>query len=248
MVIDGTGQGVAWYDNEWGYSNRCVELVAKVRRRAAGRGGHQRPPSKADLPRASVRERPLLDGRRGSSVRVDFNVPLEGDGDDAGSPTTRASAPRCRRSSICASAGARLVLVSHLAAAGRRPGALDEAGLARLGELIGADVRWRPPSSGPRSSAWRRAREGEVLMLENSRYEPGETENDPRSRRAGGSGDVYVNDAFGAAHRAHATTEGVAQHLRPRRAACCSSARSGADRGCSTTPSGRSSWSSAAPR
>ena len=64
-----------------------------------------------------------------------------------------------------------------------------------------------------------------MLLLENSRFEPGETENDPKlAERSPRSADLYVNDAFGAAHRAHATTEGVAQLCRPT-PGCCSSAR-----------------------
>ena len=100
-----------------------------------------------------------------------------------------------------------------------RPGVLDGAGVgAASAELLGIDgapgARGRRArrSSGSRSSS----ATGEVLVLENSRFEPGETKNDPALADAlARLGDVYVNDAFGAAHRAHATTEGVARRLRP---------------------------------
>ena len=77
-------------------------------------------------------------------------------------------------------------------------------------------------------------------MLENVRYEPGETKNDPELAAAlAALADVYVNDAFGAAHRAHASTEGVAQLLPSAPPACCSSARSRRCTGCSRTRRGR---------
>jgi phosphoglycerate kinase len=85
----------------------------------------------------------------------------------------------------------------------------------RLSELISADVQLAPEVVGERAAAMSRALEpGEVLLLENSRFEPGETANDPALAAAlAALAEVYVNDAFGAAHRAHATTEGVAHRL-----------------------------------
>jgi phosphoglycerate kinase len=87
---------------------------------------------------------------------------------------------------------------------------------ARLGELLGAEVQLAPGVVGPEVEAdGARLRPGELLLLENSRFEPGETENDPGLAAAlARLADLYVNDAFGAAHRAHASTEGVA-HLLP---------------------------------
>jgi phosphoglycerate kinase len=86
---------------------------------------------------------------------------------------------------------------------------------AHLSGLIGADVHLEPGIAGDDVGRLVEGDPpGDVVLLENSRYEPGETENDPRLAQALASlADVYVNDAFGAAHRAHATTEGVARHL-----------------------------------
>jgi phosphoglycerate kinase len=144
-----------------------------------------------------------VDGKR-VLVRVDFNVPLDGERitDDtrirAALPTIEALRKR----------GARLLLVAHL---GRPKDREPEFSLApaakRLGELLKTDV--------PLAADLDHVPDGEVVMLENSRYEPGETKNDPElAQRLADLADAYVNDAFGAAHRAHASTEGVA-HLLP---------------------------------
>ena len=111
----------------------------------------------------------------------------------------------------------------------------------RLSELLGAEVELAPDLD--------HVPDGDVVMLENVRYEPGETKNDPElAERYAALADVYVNDAFGAAHRAHASTEAVAHLLPQRRRAGCSSARSRRCAASSTTRGGRSSRSSAAPR
>jgi phosphoglycerate kinase len=109
-----------------------------------------------------------------------------------------------------------LVLVSHLG----RPKGVDPAlsmapVAARLGKLLGADVELAPAVVGPEVERMaERLGRGELLMLENSRFEPGETRNDPElAEGLAALGDLYVNDAFGAAHRAHATTAGVADLL-----------------------------------
>ena len=113
---------------------------------------------------------------------------------------------------------ARLVLCSHL---GRPKGRDTETSLRpvcdRLGQLIEAPVHQAPDVVGPevRRGA-ERLQAGSVLLLENTRWERGETKNDPElSRELASLGEAYVNDAFGAAHRAHASTAGVAHHLRP---------------------------------
>jgi len=146
-------------------------------------------------------------------VRVDFNVPLEGDagvGDDtrirAALPTIEAL--RERR--------ARIVLVSHLG----RPEGADPALSLRpvadhLAGLTGADVTLAPAPIGPEALALaENLQPGDILVLENVRFDPRETDNDPDLAHAlAEMADAYVNDAFGAAHRAHASTEGVARLL-----------------------------------
>jgi len=151
-----------------------------------------------------------VEGRR-VLVRVDFNVPLE-HGRVTDDSRIRAALPtiealRDRR--------AKLILVAHLGRPADHEPELSLRPVAdRLAELTGADVTLAPGVVG---EAVRGLADGlgpgEVLMLENVRYEPGETSNDPALARAlADLADVYVDDAFGAAHRAHASTEGVA-HL-----------------------------------
>jgi phosphoglycerate kinase len=157
-------------------------------------------------------------GGRRALVRVDFNVPLEGEGDSrrvADDGRIRAALPTIE---YLRERGARLVLVSHLdRPEGPDPKYSMAPVSARLGELLGIDVRQAPAVVGPEVE-WmaQQLGEGEVLMLENSRFEWGETRNDPALVDSlARLGDMYVNDAFGAAHRAHATTAGVARRLRP---------------------------------
>jgi phosphoglycerate kinase len=157
--------------------------------------------------KASVRDAPV-EGRR-VLVRVDFNVPLA-DGEVADDSRIRAALPTIQ---LLRERGAALVLVSHLG----RPRGVDPAlsmapVAARLADLTGVDVGLAPTVVGPGVEALaRQLSAGDVLMLENCRFEPGETGNDPELARALASlADLYVNDAFGAAHRAHASTEGVA--------------------------------------
>jgi phosphoglycerate kinase len=161
--------------------------------------------------KASVREAEVS-GRR-VLVRVDFNVPLESGrvGDDM---RIRAALPTIE---LLRERGAGLVLASHL---GRPPGKPDPAlSMApvgrRLGELLGIEVTQAPAVVGGDVDLLARGLgPGDVLLLENTRFEPGETENDPRLAEALATlADLFVNDAFGAAHRAHASTEGVARHL-----------------------------------
>ncbi|MBX5470396.1 MAG: phosphoglycerate kinase [Thermoleophilaceae bacterium] len=161
----------------------------------------------------TVRDLEVSEGQR-VLVRVDFNVPLD-DGRVADDARIRAALPTIEE---LRRRGAALVLCSHL---GRPTGRDPKLSLApvtdRLGELIGASVRQAPAVVGPEvRSAVDELRPGEVLVLENTRFEPGETRNDPDlSRALAELGEAYVNDAFGAAHRAHASTAGVAEHLRP---------------------------------
>jgi phosphoglycerate kinase len=166
--------------------------------------------------KASVREAEVS-GRR-VFVRVDFNVPLaDGDGGQrvvADDTRIRAALPTLE---ALRERGAALVLASHL---GRPQGEPDPAlSLApvgrRLGELLGMEVEQAPAVVGGDVELLARGLgPGDVLLLENTRFEPGETENDPQLAEAMAElADLYVNDAFGAAHRAHASTVGVAGHL-----------------------------------
>ncbi|MFL5819179.1 MAG: phosphoglycerate kinase [Solirubrobacteraceae bacterium] len=145
-------------------------------------------------------------------VRVDFNVPLQ-DGRVMDDSRIRAALPtietlRERR--------ARVILVSHLGRPADRERELSLRPAAdRLAELTGADVTVAPGVVGPEVEALvANLDPGDVLMLENVRYEPGETANDAAFAQAlAALADVYVDDAFGAAHRAHASTEGVTHHV-----------------------------------
>jgi phosphoglycerate kinase len=157
-----------------------------------------------------------LDVREGMPVlvRVDFNVPLEGGRvtDDA---RIRAALPTINE---LRGRGAALVLCSHLGRPqGRDPQFSLRPASDRLGELIDKHVYQAPEVVGPEvRRGVARLEAGEILVLENTRFEPGETKNDPElSRELATLGEAYVNDAFGSAHRAHASTAGVTEFLRP---------------------------------
>jgi phosphoglycerate kinase len=152
-------------------------------------------------------------------LRADLNVPLE---HPPGGSARVADDMRIRAALATIEElrgkGASIVLVSHLGRPHDREPELSMRPVAqRLGELLGAEVNCAEAVSGPSVQALAEGlRPAEILVLENVRYEPGETANDPAfASSLAALADVYVDDAFGSAHRAHASTEGVA-HLLPR--------------------------------
>ncbi|MBA2439957.1 MAG: phosphoglycerate kinase, partial [Thermoleophilaceae bacterium] len=163
------------------------------------------------LGKRSVRDLDLQGGER-VLVRVDFNVPLDG-GQVTDDARIKAALPTLE---LLREQGARLVLCSHLGRPKERePETSLKPASERLGELIDAPVVQADAVVGDEVRAEAEELEpGGMLMLENTRWEGGETENDAElSRELASLADFYVNDAFGAAHRAHASSAGVAEHL-----------------------------------
>jgi phosphoglycerate kinase len=155
-----------------------------------------------------------LEGRR-ALVRVDFNTPIK-DGAVTDNTRIRAALPTIK---YLRDRGARVVLLSHL---GRPKGGPDpkfsmQPVVRELERLLGAPVTFLPdPTSEEAVAATRRLPRGGVAVGENTRFYPGEEKNDRAlAERFAALGDFYVNDAFGSAHRAHASTEAVARLLKP---------------------------------
>ena len=162
-----------------------------------------------DLSDAEVRGKRAL-------VRVDFNVPLGDDGEVTDDTRIRAALPTIE---ALVDRGARVVLFSHLG----RPKGKPEAKYSlapvakRLAQLTRHPVKFVPAVEGDEAVAATNAlKGGEILLLENTRFAAGEEKNDEALARSFARlGDLYVNDAFGSAHRAHSSTAGVAAHVRP---------------------------------
>ena len=170
------------------------------------------------MPKQTIKDLPAetLRGQR-ALVRVDFNVPLDDKGHVSDDTRIRAALPTLE---YLLDRGAKVVLLSHLG----RPKAKPEPKYSlepvsrRLAELLPKrKVTFvESTDSDEAQKATHTLGDGEVLLLENTRFLPGEEKNDDGlSRTFAELGDLYVNDAFGTAHRAHASTEGVARHLKP---------------------------------
>lgn len=146
-------------------------------------------------------------------VRVDFNVPLK-EGVIKDDTRIRAALPTII---YLRSQGAKVILTSHLGRPKKQPkeGLVMDPVAARLGELLNVPVKKLDELTGPAvEAAVAEMKPGDVILLENSRFDPREEKNDPTlAQELARLADVYVDDAFGTAHRAHATTAGVAEYL-----------------------------------
>jgi phosphoglycerate kinase len=166
------------------------------------------------MPYKTIRDL-TLKGKR-AFIRVDFNVPLDESGKKITSDTRiRAALPTIQ---MALEKGAAVILASHLGRPKGKPNSkmsLDPVSV-RLGELLGKPVKQAPDCIGPEVENLAKAlHPGEILLLENLRFHAGEEANDPEfAKKLAALCDVYINDAFGAAHRAHGSTAGMVEHVK----------------------------------
>src|SRR5262249_16600806 len=195
----------SWAILACGARTRACTIALQLRRR------HRRSAAKSRVRRCTIRD---VDWRAKTAlVRVDFNVPMQ-DGRVAADTRIRAALPTLQ---YLREHGARVVLLSHL---GRPDGTPNpkyslEPVAERVGELLKAPCPFGADCVGPvAESAVKMLSAGDVLLLENVRFHAEEEANDQAfAGRLAKLGDIFVNDAFGTAHRAHASTEGVAHRL-----------------------------------
>ena len=147
-------------------------------------------------------------------MRVDFNVPTNDSGEITDDTRIQAALPSIE---LLKQAGAKLVLCSHMGRPGGEPNSKYSLAVVakRLGELLGCEVSFANDCIGEESAAARAAlTDGSILLLENTRFHGAETKNETAFAQAlAGTAEIFVNDAFGTAHRAHASTEGVTHHV-----------------------------------
>jgi len=148
-------------------------------------------------------------------VRVDFNVPLDENQNVTDDTRIRASLPTINK---IISEGGKAILMSHLGRpkGERKPEFSLKPAAIKLGELLGKEIVFADDCIGEEvSKVVASMKRGDVVLLENVRFHPGETKNDPEfASKLALLGDVYINDAFGSAHRAHASTEGVTKYIK----------------------------------